>query len=265
MTMYQQAPPPYYPPSRPKNGLGTTSLVMGILSIVFAWIPFVGLSAYAMSITGIITGVVGRGRVRSGVATNGGASVGGVVTSIIGLVSVVLATVVYSSLMYAVATSEPNTVPTTLPSEASTTEPATSKASKPAEKTAKVGDTVVDGSFAYTVKKVRTGVRHVGDSTFGETAQGQFVIVNVTVRNVGDEAVSFHTDDAYLFDDKGRRYDADTEANITIDYDNWLEEINPGNTMKGKIVFDIPKKVEPVSLELNNFLGGDGGATFSLR
>lgn len=67
--------------------------------------------AYATSIIGVVTGAVGRKRAKLGRASNQGTATGGLVLSIIGLASVILATVVYSSLLYAVASSSPDALP----------------------------------------------------------------------------------------------------------------------------------------------------------
>ena len=63
-------------PQGTRNGLGTASLVLGILSII-GIITVIG---------GVILGLVGRGRVKRGEAANGGVALAGVVTSLVGLV-----------------------------------------------------------------------------------------------------------------------------------------------------------------------------------
>jgi hypothetical protein len=42
------------------------------------------------------------------------------------------------------------------------------------------------------------------------------------------------------------------------------EEINPGNVLKGIVVFDIPRNAEPTSLELHDSMFS-GGVTVSLK
>lgn len=257
------APQQYTPPTpapQPKNGLGTTSLVMGIVSIVFAWVPFVGFATYATSILGIITGVLGGGRVRRGVATNGGAAMGGLITSIIGLLSVILATVVYSSLMYAVASSDVSDAPTTQPSQAGKAKPGEDK---PAKAAAGIGDTVKDGDFAFTITNVKTASNIGGE--FGEDAQGKFVIVNVTVKNHGDSAETFDASNQKVYDTKSREFTT-AEAQMYLESDAFLQQINPGNSVKGKLVFDMPKKANAERIELHGgLLGLSDGVTVSLR
>ena len=257
MTVHQQrTPQPYVPAQPPKNGLGTTSLVMGIISLVLAWAPFVGFVTYATSIVGIVTGALGRGRVKKGVATNGGAAMGGLITSVLGLVSVILATVVYSSIMYAVASSDPSDLPTTQPSQAG-------KAKPDNEAAAGVGDKVTDGPMTFTVTKVRDGVQNIGGE-LGEKAQGQYVIVHVTVTNDGNEPATFDSSSQSLFDTKGRQYSDASEAIFLDESNSFLEEINPGNTVKGKLVYDMPKNATPDTIELHGDMFSEG-VTVSLE
>src|SRR4051794_15063005 len=87
-------PPPWTPqpwlqqhpgvaPLRRRNGLGVTSLVFGIGSLVLCWFPFVGLG---LGICAVVTGALNRGRVRRGEADNNGPTVTGIVLGIIGTI-----------------------------------------------------------------------------------------------------------------------------------------------------------------------------------
>jgi len=70
-------------PQGTRNGLGTASLVLGILSII-GIITVIG--GVILGLIGVILGLVGRGRVKRGEAANGGVALAGVVTSLVGLV-----------------------------------------------------------------------------------------------------------------------------------------------------------------------------------
>jgi hypothetical protein len=118
-----------------------------------------------------------------------------------------------------------------------------------------VGDTVAADDWEITVDKVDDGVSRVGDEYLGAEAQGQFVQISLSVKNTGSEADYFFEDDIKLADDAGNTYSADSEAGIYAAEDNilFLEEINPGNTAKGVLVFDVPEDVDPSRL---TFAGG---------
>lgn len=73
---------PGRPPTAPSNGFGTAALVLGVLALLFFWL---GPLAIVLGLIAIVLGVLGRGRVKNGVATNGGAALAGIVLGAIGL------------------------------------------------------------------------------------------------------------------------------------------------------------------------------------
>lgn len=87
MTEQSQTPPaPPQTPREPKNGLGTAGFVLGLIGLIFAPIPIVGVVAWPLVILGLIFSLVGFMRTRSGKATNKGLSIAGAILSVIGLV-----------------------------------------------------------------------------------------------------------------------------------------------------------------------------------
>ena len=116
-----------------------------------------------------------------------------------------------------------------------------------------------DGQFGFTVTKVEPGVTSVGGDMLGEKAQGQFVLIHVAVENIGTEAQLFSDSSQKVRDAEGRQFSAETGAAIHLeDNDVFLNEINPGNTVTGVLVFDMPKDAKPTSIELHDspFSGG---------
>jgi hypothetical protein len=158
-------------------------------------------------------------------------------------------------------TTQPETSASAEPAQASKA-PKRPAAGAPAKASAAgpgLGDKVRDGKFEFTVTKVKPGVASVGDSAFGKKAQGQFVLVSVTVANIGDEPQTLVGDAQKLFDTQGREFSVDTEAAVYLsDSNSIFEEINPGNSVKGTLMFDIPDGVKPARLELHDspFSGG---------
>jgi hypothetical protein len=67
---------------RPRNGLGTAALVLGIIGVVFCWVPFTG---WALNILAIIFGAIGRKRAIDRRATNKSSAVAGLVLGVAGL------------------------------------------------------------------------------------------------------------------------------------------------------------------------------------
>jgi hypothetical protein len=124
---------------------------------------------------------------------------------------------------------------------------------------AKVGEKVRDGKFEFVVTKIERGKSQIGDEDLNTKAQGEFVLVYATVTNISKEPQTFAGDDQKLFAD-GAEHTADTDAAIYLgdaSQSIW-EEINPGNTVKGIVVFDVKKgaKLERLELHDSAFSGG---------
>ncbi|MCX2732920.1 DUF4190 domain-containing protein [Saccharopolyspora sp. NFXS83] len=73
------------PPTTPKNGLGTAGFVLGLLALLFSFIPFIGVVAWPLGILGLVFGVLGIVRARNGQANNQGMAITGTVLAGIGL------------------------------------------------------------------------------------------------------------------------------------------------------------------------------------
>ncbi|TVT60108.1 DUF4352 domain-containing protein, partial [Amycolatopsis rhizosphaerae] len=86
------------------------------------------------------------------------------------------------------------------------------------------------------------------------------VLVHMSVRNVGDRAQLFSDSSQKLIDVQGRQYDADSGAAAISLPENstLLNNIKPGNSVTGTLVFDVPANVQLAALELHDspFSGG---------
>ena len=122
-----------------------------------------------------------------------------------------------------------------------------------------IGDVVVDGDFEFVVNGVQTGVSNVGGE-WGQSAQGEYTIVTMTVKNIGDRPNMFSAgSDIVGMDSKGREFSNDTTAGIYAndDAEGFLTEINPGNSVTANVVFDLPAGVKLTSLTVSDsFFGG---------
>lgn len=117
----------------------------------------------------------------------------------------------------------------------------------------KMNTPATDGKFQFTVTSMRCGVRSVGADGFGETAQGEFCLVSVNIKNVGQSAEIFNDGSQKAYDAASTEYSVDSGAAIFANKDSstFLEEINPGNTVKGKLVFDVPQGTKLSSVVLH--------------
>ncbi len=149
----------------------------------------------------------------------------------------------------------------TTSSNSSTQQSSSSSSSKPAE-TAKIGQAVRDGKFEFTVTGFSCGQTSVGTNQYlTKQAQGQFCMLNVTIKNIGDQAQSLFSGNQKLLNGT-TQYSADDQATMYAEpagtSTTWFNDINPGNSVSGTIVFDVPKGVTPTVAELHDsaFSGG---------
>ena len=128
-----------------------------------------------------------------------------------------------------------------------------------------IGQPAADGEFSFVVSGVDCSLTEIGNQYFKTQAQGQFCVVSVAVTNIGDAPQSFFGDNASLFNADGQEFSADTEASIYLEESASIyEEINPGNTLNSKVVFDVPAGTTPTSIELHDS-AFSGGVTVSLQ
>lgn len=125
--------------------------------------------------------------------------------------------------------------------------------------TAKVGQAARDGQFEFTVTKMQCGVKQVGDDIVSKKPQGQYCLITVTVKNIGREARTLSDSNQKAYDAAGRQFSTD-EAGVYVPNNDamFINNINPGNSATGVIVFDIPKDGKLTKIELHDsaFSGG---------
>jgi hypothetical protein len=117
----------------------------------------------------------------------------------------------------------------------------------------KMGSPATDGKFQFTVTKMHCGVAKVGGDVLSKKAQGEFCLVNVTIKNVGDSAEIFDSTSQKASGRDGTEFSTDPVAETYVNDQNqtFLEDINPGNQVKGTLIFDVPKGTEITSIVLH--------------
>ena len=117
---------------------------------------------------------------------------------------------------------------------------------------------VTIGGLSYSIGSVTRS------STFGpdfmqERAAGEFIVVALTIRNVGKDPATISGSDFRL--ERGdTKYDA---ASVTIATDKgfFLTKLNPGTARTGIIVFDVPANTAPSKYRLIVYGNGSGDHT----
>jgi uncharacterized protein DUF4190 len=98
---YPSPPPPYggYPPMRPSNGLGITSLVLAIIALLGVWSVVAGI---VLGLAAVVIGFLARGRVKRGTANNGAVAIAGIVLGalavIVGVVFIPIWTALWNEI-----------------------------------------------------------------------------------------------------------------------------------------------------------------------
>ena len=122
-----------------------------------------------------------------------------------------------------------------------------------------LGQEATDGNLTFVVTAVEDGPLIIGTPDLGTEAQGKFVLVTMTVTNYGDSPRTIVGDNQFLIDTEGQKASADTEAAVYLsNAASLLEEIKPGNTVTGVVVFDIPANATPAGIELHDSAFSDG-------
>ena len=111
------------------------------------------------------------------------------------------------------------------------------------------GPQATDGGLTFSVTGVEsTPSVQYQDAPVEKTAQGEFLIVHMTVLNSGAEPATFLSTYQKL-NAGGITYYTDDEATFYLN--GGLAELNPGDTADVAIAFDVPPGTLPESLEVH--------------
>jgi hypothetical protein len=115
---------------------------------------------------------------------------------------------------------------------------------------------VVVGDAAYTVTKAWRETELRDPSGFDDLVQGNFVLVDFTVENRGDEPMSVSDIGLYVYDDQGRQYETETDIPLGAIPENkdlfLLDRINPGLSPDVRVVFSVPQDAKGFEMEVSS-------------
>ena len=125
-----------------------------------------------------------------------------------------------------------------------------------------LGTPVTDGKFTFTVSRVERNVPSIGGQYMNKKAQGSYTLVHITVKNTGTDAQSLMADSQKAYDANGVGYEATSDGAFYIEgNDTLFTEINPGNTLKGILVFDTPAGTKLTKVRLHDSMFSNGVET----
>jgi Domain of unknown function (DUF4352) len=127
---------------------------------------------------------------------------------------------------------------------------------------APAGSAVRDGKFEFQVLNIaraKTVSDPTGNPYMTATAQGEFIVITMSVANIGDQPQNYFGQNQKVIDVSGRQYAANGEA------DMWMNTgvtpmggINPGNSIQVKAAFDVPPGTQPAALEVHDSMFSRG-------
>lgn len=106
----------------------------------------------------------------------------------------------------------------------------------------KLGTPIRGGDFTFTLHSKKCGIASVGSQYLSKKAQGSYCRLDLTVANVTKRAHYFIADGSVTVTDaKGREFSADGEAGVYGNKDGkgFMDEINPGNSVRAFVYFDV--------------------------
>jgi hypothetical protein len=144
------------------------------------------------------------------------------------------------------------------PAEASSAAPSETEEEGPTEpQAAGTGEEVREGNLAFVVNGVETTdvIAHPEHPDVNTTAEGEYVIVHLTVTNVSTETQTFYASSNTLSDGT-IEFEADAEAWLYLG--ETVTDLAPGDTIETTVVFDVPKGTDLESIRLRDGLFADG-------
>ena len=110
----------------------------------------------------------------------------------------------------------------------------------------KIGEIVKVGDVEYVVNS-KSLSQNVGGE-YGKTANGIYLIVNVTVKNTGKKSITV-TDDFFKLLKGDTEYASDGAAGLYANEEAkfFLSELNPENSITGNVVFDLSNETANAS------------------
>ena len=134
----------------------------------------------------------------------------------------------------------------------------------PAAREPGLGEPVRDGQLEFVVRDVRCGVPQLGSGPLAKSPEGQFCLARVDVRNVKQDARTLFEPVQKLHDSAGQKHGAAITARLYFRDQTIWDEVKPGRSVSGTMVFDIPADRQAVALELHDGIAS-GGVTVRLR
>jgi len=134
-----------------------------------------------------------------------------------------------------------------------------------------IGDLVKTGRLAYKVTNVTSTNELKSENPFIESAttSGQFIVIDIEALNNDSKARMVDSSMFKVNDDQKREFEptSDSEVMMVVDgaMDFFLQDINPGLSKTGQLVFELPADANSYTLEVSSGYGWSGGEYESIK
>jgi hypothetical protein len=151
---------------------------------------------------------------------------------------------------------------------APTSAPAKVEQKQEVKKPAKVygiGDSLQVGDVVFKVNEIKS-TQYVGNEFLNKKTDQQFLMVNISVTNKGKETIQ--TDmDFFKLKGSGSTFEADSDATIySNDGSEFIyEDVNPGITTSGWVVFEVPADQKNFKMDVQTGLFGTEKGAIELK
>jgi hypothetical protein len=130
------------------------------------------------------------------------------------------------------------------------------------EPIAQVGDSVTDKDLGFVVVDITT-TKTLGNSFTKKDAQGTFQVITLKITNEGKETKTIDSSMFQLTDSEGRTFDRSVEGQSAKGFgegnvDLFLQQVQPGLSVTGDIVFDIPDSAAGLQLIVKGSIFSSG-------
>lgn len=127
---------------------------------------------------------------------------------------------------------------------------------------AKIGDTVTDKDMDFAVTNFTTA-KTLGSSFTKKDAQGTFQVISLKITNQSKETKTIDSSMFQLTDSQGRTFDRSVEGQSAQGFseggfDLFLQQVQPGLSVNGDIVFDIPADATGLQLVVKGSVFSSG-------
>lgn len=93
------------------------------------------------------------------------------------------------------------------------------------------------------------------DSIFEYSTSNEYFVVHIEYTNTSGEAQDLWAADLVLVDTDGKEYTTNRDVSLALENPIIIEEVNPGLTIQGTVVFEVPPGTEFSEMRLEESIG----------